>query len=341
MKTLIIRADADKDMGTGHLLRCLALGQAWKDAGGEILFLTRCTHENLLRRIGGERFRVFPLTESAPSFDAREEESLLGRHPGSWFVLDGYHFDSSFQRRLKTMGARLLVIDDMADLPFYHADLVLNQNIHAADLSYPCGPETRFLRGPRYALLRREFLGWKGWKREIPERARRILVTLGGSDPHNATLKVIRALKGIDLPGLEVSVVVGATNPNREEIGKEMAPLAPAFRLLNAVEDMGRWMAWADMAISAGGSTVWEMAFMGLPNLVLVLAENQFPIAERMGQEGISLPLGWADPLSSDEVEAAARRLALSPGKRREMAERGRGLVDGLGAGRVAAELEQ
>jgi UDP-2,4-diacetamido-2,4,6-trideoxy-beta-L-altropyranose hydrolase len=143
------------------------------------------------------------------------------------------------------------------------------------------------------------------------------------------------------LPGLEVSVVAGATNPNREEIEKEMAPLPPAFRLLTAVEDMPRWMAWADMAISAGGSTVWEMAFMGLPNLVLVLADNQFPIAGRLGQEGISGNLGWADSISPAQISAAAGSLALASEKRREMAEKGRGLVDGLGGSRVAAEMKE
>jgi spore coat polysaccharide biosynthesis predicted glycosyltransferase SpsG len=234
-----------------------------------------------------------------------------------------------------------MIIDDMAHLPHYTADILLNQNIHGPGLSYSVGPETKLLRGTPYALLRREFLRWKEWKREIPGTARRILVTLGGSDPDNATLKVVRALQGMDLPGLEVSVVAGAANPNREEIEKEMAPLTPAFRLLTAVEDMPRWMAWADMAISAAGSTVWEMAFMGLPNLVLVLADNQFPIAGRLGQEGISGNLGWADSISPAQIGAAAGSLALASEKRREMAEKGRGLVDGLGGSRVAAEMKE
>jgi UDP-2,4-diacetamido-2,4,6-trideoxy-beta-L-altropyranose hydrolase len=342
-ESVIIRADADARMGTGHLMRCLALGQAWKDAGGEVLFLTRCANGNLLARIREEGFSVCPLTDPASSLDdLRQEKEILRRHPRAWWVLDGYHFDPSYQLRLKTLGARLLVIDDMNHLPCYHADLVLNQNIHAVDLAYSCpSGGTRFLLGPRYALLRREFLRWKEWKRNIPKVAGKILVTLGGSDPDNATPKVVRGLRGMGLPGLEVSVVAGATNPNREEIEKEMAPLPPAFRLLTAVEDMPRWMAWADMAISAGGSTVWEMAFMGLPNLVLVLADNQFPIAGRLGQEGISGNLGWADSISPAQISAAAGSLALASEKRREMAEKGRGLVDGLGGSRVAAEMKE
>ena len=341
-KVLLLRADGGAQIGAGHLMRGLALGQAWREAGGEVYFITGCCEEGLLRRLGDEGFSVHPLKHPYPHEEDLEfTGSCLAQHRGAWLVLDGYHFDGLYHQRVKAAGARLMIIDDMGHLPFYHADLVLNQNIHAADLAYSCPLETRFLRGPRYALLRREFLRWKEWKREIPVTARKILVTLGGSDPDKVTLKVIHALQKIDLPGMEVSVVVGATNPNQEEIQRQMAPLAPTFRLLTAVEDMPRWMAWADMAISAGGSTVWEMAFMGLPNLVLVLAENQFPAAGRLGQEGISGNLGWADSISPAQISAATMNMALAPEKRREMAEKGKGLVDGLGGRRVAAEMKE
>jgi UDP-2,4-diacetamido-2,4,6-trideoxy-beta-L-altropyranose hydrolase len=341
-KVLLLRADGSPQIGTGHLMRCLALGQAWRKAGGEVLFITACREEGLLHRLRGEGFAVHSLKNPYPhQEDLDVTGSCLEQHPGAWLVLDGYHFDGGYHQRANAAGARLMIIDDMAHLPHYEADIILNQNIQGPDLSYSVGLETKLLRGTPYALLRREFLGWKVWKRGIPGVARKILVTLGGSDPDNVTLKVVRGLQGTGLPGMEVSVVVGATNPNREEIEKETARLAPAFRLLTAVEDMPRWMAWADLAVSAGGSTVWEMAFMGLPNLVVVLADNQFPIAGRLGEEGISANLGWADSISPAQIGEAAGSLALAPEKRKEMAEKGRGLVDGLGGSRVAAEMKE
>ena len=92
-------------------------------------------------------------------------------------MLDGYHFRPSYQLRVKDSGHPLLVIDDMAHLDHYYADVVLNQNIHAEQLDYSCEPYARMLLGSRYVLLRREFWPWREWQREIPQVAHKVLVT--------------------------------------------------------------------------------------------------------------------------------------------------------------------
>ena len=195
-------------------------------------------------------------------------------------MLDGYHFDPAYQKAIREAGYRLLVVDDTAHLPAYHADVLLNQNIYAPQLTYSYDPHTVLLLGPMYALLRPEFLVWKEWERHIPDTARHILVTLGGGDSDNVTLKVIQALHDIRLPDLEIRVIVGPANPHRDSLVAAIEHGPHSVELLFDVTDMPGLMAWADIAVSAAGSTCWELLFMGLPSLVGVLADNQVPIAE-------------------------------------------------------------
>src|SRR5207245_1177027 len=104
-----------------------------------------------------------------------------------WLVLDGYHFDPAYQEGARASGLRLLVIDDVVHQARYSADILLNQNLDAEHLRYRAGANTELLLGPRYALLRQEFLGWQRWDRSISPVARRVLVTVGGGDPDNVT----------------------------------------------------------------------------------------------------------------------------------------------------------
>ena len=343
---LVIRADANARMGTGHLMRCLALAQGWQAQGGPATFITACASDGLRQRLSDEGFQAITLEQSHPNpADWEITLEALSIHPGAWVALDGYHFDPAYQRQIREAGHPLLVIDDMAHLEHYYADVVLNQSIHAEQLDYSCEPHTCLLLGTRYALLRSEFLVWRDWQREIPEVARKVLVTLGGSDPDNQTLKVIRALQQVDVDGLEAVVVVGASNPHFDELQsaiRNSAALLPsqfAIRLVRNVSNMPDLMAWADVAVSAGGSTCWELAFMGLPHLVLVLAENQCLIAERLGVTGVAIDLGWHEQVDSAGVAKALVSLLKAGKVREEISRRGQQLVDGEGRSRVVTDM--
>ena len=340
-KSLLIRADANARMGTGHLMRCLALAQGWKARGGQATFITACESDGLRQRLSDEGFQVIALEQSYPEPDDWEIMSqVLAEYRGGWIVLDGYHFDPAYQRQIKEVGHRLLVIDDMAHLDHYYADIILNQNLHAERLNYSCEPYTQLLLGTQYVLLRREFLKWQGWKREIPKVAHKVLVTLGGGDPDNVTLKVIRAINKLKLEDLEVKVVIGPSNPHTASL-KEAVDHSPfAIHLLPTGKNMAELMACADVAVSAGGSTCWEMAFMGLPNVVLVLAENQQDIAAGLGTAGVAFNLGWYTEASIAQVANTLGGLLRDGGSRRQMSQRGRELVDGLGVERVAESLQ-
>jgi UDP-2,4-diacetamido-2,4,6-trideoxy-beta-L-altropyranose hydrolase len=341
---LVIRADAGAAIGTGHVMRCLALAQTWQARGGSATLLSHCESDALRRRVEAAQISFIPLEQPYPNpSDLETTLSLLDHDAscaqnGRWLALDGYHFDLAYQQAVQAAGHRLLVIDDTAHLPRYVADVLVNQNIHAERLDYRCDPGTTMLLGTRYAMLRPEFLAWRDWKREVPRVGRRVLVTMGGSDPENATLKVIRALQRVDVDGLEAVVVVGAGNSHTEEL-KRGSP--PFIRLVSNSRNMPELMAWADVAVSGAGSTCWELAFMGLPNLLIVLAENQTGIARGLAECLISIHLGCFSEVDEQSLAWAVSDLVRDQARRVDMSRRARELVDGLGCQRVVEELQR
>jgi UDP-2,4-diacetamido-2,4,6-trideoxy-beta-L-altropyranose hydrolase len=331
MGKMVFRVDANPQIGIGHIMRCLALAQAWKDRGNEAIFITACRSEGVLRRLRDENFEIHVISLPGPE-DWPETNNILTSFPGAWVVMDGYQFTEDYQKQIKQAGHPLLVIDDMAHLKHYYADILLNQNFGAERLKYSCEPYTRVLSGTHYILLRKEFLAYKDWERKIPPVAKNVLVTLGGGDPENYTLKVIRALLQVSVPGLETTVVVGATNPN-VEILKGAAK--PPIQLVIDADNMPELMARADIAVSGGGSTCWEMAFMGLPNIILVLSDNQVAIAMELTAAGISKSVSLCGNLDSDTISYELSQLIQSSTIRKEMSRRGRQLADGYGVKRI------
>ena len=343
---LLIRADASVSIGTGHIMRMIALGQAWQAQGGEVHFLCAEITPALEQRLASEGFHLLRIDATLGSPEDLSEtmhliaETLRADRQNARVVLDGYHFGSDYQLGIKTAGFTLLVVDDYGHADFYHADWVLNQNISAREELYAKrSPDTKLLLGPKFAMLRKEFQAYKGWQREIAPVAKKILVTLGGSDPDNVTLQVIQALIDLDL---HVKVVIGGSNPHLREIENFIQSQNDSTALIEVVvnaTNMPELMAWADVAVAAAGSTCWELAFMGLPNLVFILADNQVEIAEGLAARQVATSIGRPTPASLVSFKEELGRLALSHAERYHILQVSRELVDGSGAKRVVARM--
>jgi len=336
---ILIRADGSPRTGTGHVMRCLALAQGWQRAGGHAIFAQAETTPALEARLKGEgvetvRLNVGPGTD----LDAAQTASKARSDAVSAIVADGYVFGAAWQRRIKDAGCRLLLVDDFAHAEHYSADWVLNQNLNASpDLYARRESYTQMLLGTRYAQLRRDFLAWGKWQRAFPPVARRVLVTLGGSDPDNATGKVIDALAL--LRDWEAVVVAGGSNPNLAKLEAARAFSPCDLRLVVDATNMPQLMAESDVAVAAAGTTSWELAFMGLPAVTLVLADNQRANAECLHAAGLSRNLGWHSHASPESIARGLEPLRTDVLARTEMSRVGRAVVDGAGADRVAAIL--
>jgi RimJ/RimL family protein N-acetyltransferase len=202
------------------------------------------------------------------------------------------------------------------------------------------GVDTQLLLGTRYALLRSEFWQWQGWQRSLSSRASKVLVTLGGSDADNVTLKVIQALQPVEVNALEAVVVIGGSNSHYEQLLSASQKSLFPIRIEKNASNMPELMAWADVVVTAGGSTCWELAFMGLPSVILILAENQRAIAQKLDQMQVSINLGWHEDVSTGEIALAVSHLLIATHTRVEMARCGQELIDGQGSKRVLRHLE-
>ncbi|GIK39312.1 MAG: UDP-2,4-diacetamido-2,4,6-trideoxy-beta-L-altropyranose hydrolase [Chloroflexota bacterium] len=341
MSHLLIRTDGDRQIGAGHVMRCLALAQAWQETGGSASIALAKITPGLETRLRSEGLNLHHLTCLPGSReDAKQTIELAQQTGAAWVVADSYHFDADYQQALKRANLRLLVVDDYGHAGHYYADLVLNQNIYAEPSLYiNREPDTDLLLGTQYVLLRREFWPWHGWQREITPQAWKVLVTLGGGDPDNFTLKVLQTLKQVTGLELEVMVVVGPANPHLAVLQHAVEHAPYQVQLLNSATNMPELMVWADIAISAGGSTCWELAFMGVPSLVFILADNQAAVAKGIAARGGGLNLGWYNQISNFEQQV--NRLLFSSEQRASMSQKGQQLVDGQGRQRVLVAMSK
>lgn len=337
---LLLRADSDASIGAGHVIRSLALARRWLAAGGAATFLGRIASDRLRARIADAGVHVRQLSGSGAADDLRETLAALDdlRRDGPvWAVVDGYAFDPAYHAAIRASGVPLLVIDDLADLSCYHADIVLNQNLDAEHLAYHADADTRRLLGVRFALLQPEFEPFRDRAIDVPPVARRMLVTTGGADPHGATSLILKALDDVRIDGLDITVVAGPAA--RASVEQAAAGSRHACHVAGDVRDMAALMASMDLAITGGGSTCWELAFLGLPAIVLELSDNQQRSSRALAAAGAVESAGAVQTLAPAALAARIAALCADAPRRAAMSAAGRRLVDGRGAARVVSRL--
>jgi UDP-2,4-diacetamido-2,4,6-trideoxy-beta-L-altropyranose hydrolase len=339
--TLLVRADASVEMGSGHVMRCLALAQAWQDAGGDVVFCEAQSTAALDETVSSEGIRLVHLEASPDSLqDATQTADVARAHNAQWLVVDGYHFHADYQKHLKNRGFKLLFLDDSACCDQYYADLVVNQNMDADESLYAprqgCG---RLLLGTKYVLLRREFSSRKEWKRNPISPVRKILITMGGSDPHNVTEMAIGALRAIEGLDLEVTVVVGANNPHMDSLLKAKSQVLANIEFRRNVSAMAEVIAATDLAISAGGGTGYELIFLQVPTILITVAENQRASCRSLGQSRVVIDAGWFHTLDSERLAWPIGQLIATEKLRQTLIENCRYVVDAKGAARVVQSM--
>jgi len=269
-------------------MRGIALAQAWQDAGGTVTLASAEMPEALAGRLKNEGIQARTLSaEVASAADAAATLAIAHDVSADWIVVDGYRFTSDYLAALRAGGSRVLVVDDMAQLARYPADLILNQNLSTTRELYrgKHDGDAELLLGPRYALLRREFRFTRVDRATAESRRSRVLISFGGADTENFTLAVLQRLAE-RRARFEVVVLAGAANPHIADLQafavRAPFPCAVRVNIPNVAAEMAR----ADAAISAGGSTVWELAAMRLPALIGAISVDQRLIGPALRRVG-------------------------------------------------------
>ena len=316
------------DVGLGHLSRCAALARAAAADGARASFLV-CEDAHvasLLRDVPAEVLRVPWQVDPA-----RALRTLSGLAPDA-IVVDSYAASSDFLASLRRV-AQVVAVDDMADRPL-PVDVVVNGGAGAEGLPYGHRPDTIFLLGPSYALLDPSYAAAPG--RAASDRVRRVLICLGGGRQADTTLAALGAVDRA-LDGCVVDVAAGPFSAGSGDLGAAAREARNRVVIHRGRFGLRALMLGADVAISGAGVTLHELAATATPIVAVSTAGNQRPNFDAFERAGAALGAGGAgDPGLSEAIESALRRLAGDGALRATMGARGRALVDGQGAIRVA-----
>jgi len=358
---VVFRVDASIEMGIGHVMRCLTLADALRDEGAQCHFVCREHPGNMIDQIVNRGHQVFSLPvcraeQQSKSVktgkfredydqwlgcnwqrDAQDTSNCIGSQKAHWLIADHYALDERWEEQMRPICSNIMVIDDLADRN-HDCNLLLDQTYGRSEVEYQQWTPSvcKILTGTKYALLRPEFAALRGYslQRREDTKLEHLLISMGGVDKDNFTGKVLRALKGSDLSrDCRISVVMGEKAPWLEDV-KTCAKKLPWTVEINVnVANMAQLMADSDLVIGAAGSTSWERCCLGVPTLMMVLAENQRGIARALVEAKAVLIF--------DGIEPTKQLSELSTEALKQMSYAASEITDGSGLGYVLQHLRE
>ena len=345
-------------MGTGHVVRCLTLANALRDNKNIVEFVCRDHPGNMVSTIKKQGFETWLLPASksekfvestytgwlgdTPENDAHQTIDVIGGEFPDWLIIDHYEIDEDWEVLLRPNCKKIMVIDDLANRK-HDCDLLLDQNFYLDEEEPYRGlvlEDCKLLIGSQYVLLKPQYVLYRNKKKIQNKKVKRIFIFFGGSDRSNMTSFAIEALSVPEFSYLELDVVVGINNENKQEI-IELAEKRPNTVLYSKpLDHLAELMFNTDLSIGGGGTTTWERMCVGLPSLVIALSENQLPVAKKLAQLNYIKLIGYAKEISANDISLALRQEILS----KEYIKRvnlGRNLCDGSGVQKMVKILFQ
>ena len=340
---VVLRADASTRIGTGHVVRCTTLAEELVRRGWQAVLATRELPEAMRQPLVSAGIDLLPLADDVPieGEPAHIGERLAARSGTSPVVVvtDHYGVGANWHGRA-TWATVVAAIDDLAERA-QQVRLLLNQNLGATPVRYAglVPPTAQLLLGPRYALVRAEFArppGTSPIRVGLHGDVPRVLVMLGGADEPDVTRRAATAAADL---GYAVDIVVGPAYQGTEQL-KAWASGRSGITLHVNSSRIAGLMEAADVCVGAAGSTSWERCALGLPAILVTLAQNQVEVASVLESAGAAVSLGWHEDVSDMDLAAAIRDLVADPPRLRSMSEAAATITDGRGTIRVADAVE-
>ena len=353
------RVDASLQIGTGHVMRCLTLaGEFWR-LGANVVFICREHPGNLCNHIEAMGFEVYRLPWSANDENTEQEYDMDTQPPHanwlgtSWqkdadetistllleridsLVVDHFAIDARWERKVRDLASvKIGIIDGQLDRAHY-CDFLLDPNLTPnAEFRWkalvPC--DCRLFLGPRFAFLNSEFIEERENLRTRDGYIKSILVSFGGVDRNNATAKALRALSKIDISAITVDVVIGPGNPYKEELECSWAHL-PNVNIHFQPSNMAKLMSKADLAIGAGGIMAWERCSLGLPTIILGVADNQQENCLSIAREEAGIYLGKLEEVDIRSIVDSITFMLYHPDEVSKMAKNSMKIMKDSGSG--------
>lgn len=357
---ILIRVDSSNQIGSGHVFRCLSLADALIDFDCHCQFVCRESIGSLVPlikqrgypvlvianpEVAAEEYAQLSQSRNGPwlmtpdqqEFDVNQTINAVGDQRFDWVIVDHYQLDQIWQRKVRSIGKRVMVIDDLADR-HHDCDLLLDQNLvaryqtrYSDKVSVTCGK----LLGPEFVILNQDYRTAKNQVRPRKPPVSRVLIYFGGADKTNLTGMAIQAFQHLNRPDIWLDVVVHCNSPWYQQ-NKKMIDDHKNIGFHHSLPSLASLMLQADIAIGAAGATSWERCCLGLPSIVIAMADNQLPIAEELHRRRLIQWIGHRDTVTINDLAVAMTQVIDDP-KLTEWSTRCAQLIDACGAEKVAS----
>lgn len=323
----IFRVDSSNFIGFGHLIRCLTLAKELRERGVECSFVCRDHPGNIAAKVIDSGFSVFLLERANEAsalkgsdleydnwlgcswqIDADETNEILKSVQPEWLIVDHYSIDVKWEEALAKDYMNLMVIDDIANRD-HSCNILLDQNLFINMKSrYEKHVSSQCLQllGPKYALLQAEYSQCRVKVKVRNGSTKNLLIFFGGSDQINLTELAVLAAHSFGREFSSINVVMPSTSPFYHQVKKLIKPLNNV-KFHCDLPSLAPLMLEADIGIGAGGATNWERFCLGLPSLVITLAENQRPVNQDLHQMGLIELIGDSETIEIEQVRTAIR----------------------------------
>lgn len=363
---IVFRCDASIQIGTGHVMRCLTLADELSRQGAKCYFICREHEGNLIKLIADKGYEAYKLKieseishyekkdnepvlfhskwlGSTQEEDAKQVLDIIGYIQPNWLVVDHYALDSYWEQKIRPHCNNILVIDDLADRR-HNCEILIDQTFNRNKRDYyDLVPKyCEILCGTTYALLRPEFSEWREYSLERRENniLQHVLINLGGVDKDNITSRILKSLKQVPLPkSCKITVVMGTTSPWLTNVITKANQLPWSTEVKTGVSNMAELMANSDLAIGAAGSTSWERCCLGLPTIMLVIAENQLLIAKNLEDSG-AVKVILNDYSLTQILNEYLCQFIQNPEKLKAMSQSSADILDGYGTYKVIEQMK-
>jgi len=347
----LFRADGSRHLGTGHIMRCIGFAQGLSKVGVKPVFVVKNFEQEITKLIQHYGYEVETIHQNSSSTeDASLTLKFAARHNANMIVTDLSYRDTmanmdEYNKYLQTLKAThkfLVTIDGLCKIRF-PSDIVIDPYYRTENINYESYGYTKFLLGPAYFIFRQEFIEAAKVSRQIKKDAKNILVTMGGSDPLNVTLKAAKALSKLNKNSINLRVVTGAcfSYPVKQELKRTLKGFTGNCELILRSNKMAELMLWSDLAITAGGLTKYETAATGTPSIVISQTDREAEMTKQFERTGATIHLGLISEVYEEDIVEAIEKLLKDYVLRTEMSRRGKNLVDGKGVERIISEIPQ
>jgi UDP-2,4-diacetamido-2,4,6-trideoxy-beta-L-altropyranose hydrolase len=361
MLNVLFRVDGSISLGTGHVVRCITLAQSLSAHGIKSSFLCWDYDGRMISYIESSGFPAYRLDfgrngEQVPDHiankvscystqqkDARNCIEIAKKLDIGVVLVDHYSLDISWEKEVKPYVKKLIVLDDLANRR-HDCDLLIDQNLGRKPSDYDglLIQDCKKLIGPKYSLVRSEFSRMRisSLSRKDRNEIRHILVTLGGADNANATMDVLKALNSCDLgKDTTITIVLGKMAPWKKEISAYLANYRWKNNLIIDASNMEALMCQADFCIGAAGSTVWELCTLGLPSILVCVAENQKEVIKHVCDAGAAVSITLDEIINYKSINVLNERISWLREHIRDLESQSKKITDGNGSNRVSNSI--